>query len=124
MNSERVLVCGSRDWRYVGIVRRMLVVLPAGTVIIHGDCPTGADAIADGIATSCGFAVERFPADWETYGKAAGPIRNQQMLERGKPDRVIAFALTNPPTGGTGNMVRQARDAKVPVLVITPPANP
>jgi hypothetical protein len=44
-----------------------------------------------------------------------GPIRNKPMLEEGKPDLVVAF-----PSGrGTANMMKQAREAGVPVRVIT-----
>jgi hypothetical protein len=50
-------------------------------------------------------------ANWRKYGPAAGPIRNQQMLDWG-PDLVVAFA------GGTGTagMVALARAAGVPVI--------
>lgn len=44
-------------------------------------------------------------------GKAAGPIRNQRMLDDGKPDRVLAF----PGGRGTANMVKLAKAAGVPV---------
>jgi hypothetical protein len=64
-----------------------------------------------------GLPVESFPADWEQYGRAAGPIRNQQMLEA-KPDRVFAFHEDLEHSKGTGDMVRRARKAGVPVEVI------
>lgn len=51
-----------------------------------------------------GFWVEDFPADWERNGRAAGPIRNRQMLD-GKPDLVIAF----PGGKGTADMVAEAK---------------
>lgn len=46
-----------------------------------------------------------------TNGKAAGPIRNQRMLDEGKPDLVVAF----PGGRGTADMVRRAKAAGVPV---------
>lgn len=52
-----------------------------------------------------------FPADWENYRRAAGPIRNRQMLVEATPDLVVAF----PGGPGTANMIRQARAAGVPV---------
>jgi hypothetical protein len=55
-----------------------------------------------------------FPADWEKYGKAAGPIRNQQILVEGKPDLVVAFQGGR----GTANMVSRAQQAGVPVVEI------
>lgn len=56
-----------------------------------------------------------YNALWNKYGKAAGPIRNQEMLIDGKPDLVVAF----PGGKGTANMIKQATDRKVPTIVIT-----
>ena len=56
--------------------------------------------------------VERFPADWSEYGKAAGAIRNQQMLDEGTPDLVVAF----PGGNGTLDMVRRSQRAGIKVL--------
>lgn len=47
-------------------------------------------------------------------GRAAGPMRNKQMLEEGKPDLVVAF----PGGAGTENMVKQAKAAGIRVLRI------
>ena len=55
-----------------------------------------------------------YPADWDTHGRGAGPIRNKQMLEEGKPDLVIAF----PGGKGTANMIGQAKEAGIPVREI------
>lgn len=141
----RVLVCGSRTWLCAFVcpicnkpsgkpcfgktgvhaaraglaadrIRRDLVILPAGTVVIHGGAP-GADNIADYIAREAGFVVERYPADWARDGKKAGSIRNQRMLVEGKPDRVYAFNLGTP---GTADMMRRARVAGVEVIEISP----
>jgi hypothetical protein len=54
------------------------------------------------------------PADWNTLGRAAGPIRNGRMLRDGLPDAVIAFAGGI----GTANLVAQARAAGVTVYEI------
>lgn len=62
-----------------------------------------------------GEVIERpFPADWVTLGKAAGPIRNQQMLDEAKPDWVVAF----PGGNGTADMVRRARKAGVKIVEV------
>lgn len=82
-------------------------------VIIHGDAK-GADRAAGLWASSVGAGVWPFPADWKTHGKAAGPIRNKQMLDEGEPDLVIAF----PGGAGTANMVKQAKDRGIEVREI------
>lgn len=60
-----------------------------------------------------------YPADWKTYGRAAGPIRNRQMLTCGQPDLVLAFHDALEISKGTANMVKIARKAGVPVVVIS-----
>ena len=78
--------------------------------VIHGNAP-GADTIADIWARSNNKAVTPYPADWIKHGVAAGPIRNQQMLDEGKPDLVLAF----PGGNGTADMCSRAKKALVPV---------
>lgn len=77
----------------------------------------GADLAADTYAVVNGLPIDVFKADWETYGKAAGPIRNKQMLEEGKPDLVVAFYYDlNNKSKGTSHMVSIAKKAGVEVL--------
>ncbi len=107
----RVLVCGSRSWMNVRTIHEALAKLPPGSTVIHGGAK-GADEIAASCAVELGFHVETYLADWERYGRAAGPIRNRVMLRVGRPDRVFAFFLG---TLGTADLLRQARAAGVPV---------
>jgi hypothetical protein len=59
-----------------------------------------------------------FKADWSTYGKAARPIRNQQMLDEGHPNLVVAFHYALDKSKGTLDMVSRARKAEINVIVI------
>lgn len=113
-----VLICGSRSWDDPEAIAAELDRLPADTTIVHGGCPTGADAMADGLARARGLAVRVFPADWRTHGPNAGPIRNNQMLREGHPDLVLAFARDLERSTGTRHMVNQARRARVATRVI------
>lgn len=110
----RVLVCGSRNFIDITLARNILAMLPKDTVIIQGDA-SGADSIAKSIACELGFRVESYPADWKAYGKSAGPIRNQQMLDVGKPDKVIAFFRDMNKSPGTWDMIRRSQKADIPV---------
>jgi UDP-N-acetylmuramoylalanine-D-glutamate ligase len=109
----KVIVCGGREYRNE---RRMFDFLDrrhAATPIsqvIHGGA-RGADSIALLWATARKIPARCFPADWKAYGKAAGSIRNTQMLAVGAPDLVVAF----PGGPGTHNMVSQAAKAGVAV---------
>ena len=53
-----------------------------------------------------------FPAEWDKYGVSAGPIRNQKMIDEGKPDLVFAF----PGGRGTTDMIRRAAVAGIRVV--------
>lgn len=110
----RVLVCGSRHFTDCFILKEQLEKLDIKT-IIHGDAK-GADRMAGAYARTWGIEEVKFPADWNKHGKAAGPIRNTQMLKEGKPDKVIAFLAKD--SKGTKNMIEQATKANIPVEVI------
>lgn len=111
----RVLVCGDRHWcdghAIMEEIRRF-----NPTVLIHGDA-RGADTLASEAALALEIPIEAYPAQWEKYGRAAGPIRNKQMLDEGKPDLVLAFHADLEKSRGTKNMVNQARKAGIPVRV-------
>lgn len=103
----RILVCGGRNFWQPSKVNRALAHLHATrgiTLLIHGAAP-GADKLADDWAKAAGVERLPFPADWAGLGKRAGPVRNQQMLDEGAPDAVVAF----PGGDGTRDMVRRAK---------------
>lgn len=107
----RLLVCGGRGYR--GPVSRVLDEMDETeeiSVLISGGA-SGADKLALAWALHHGREAEVFPADWGKYGKRAGPIRNQRMLDEGRPDLVLAF----PGGHGTEDMVEKAERAGVPV---------
>jgi hypothetical protein len=82
----KILVFGSREWMDEGIIFRLLHKLPKDTILVTGYAP-GADRIADKIGRQLGFDVRMYPAQWETQGVAAGPIRNAHMLKMEHPDK-------------------------------------
>lgn len=107
----RVLVCGGRDyadrarvWRELDAIDRETPI----TCIIEGGA-RGADRYAFHWAVEKQRARQTFAADWQKYRRAAGPIRNQRMLDEAKPDLVVAF----PGGDGTADMVGRARKAGV-----------
>ncbi len=107
----RIICTGSRDYVDYFTVYHALRDLPEGTEIIHGDYD-GADAIVDTVARGFGYQVHPVPADWDYYGRQAGPIRNRQMVEQFKPiDIVYAF----PGDDGTEDMILVAYQNNIPV---------
>jgi len=116
----RVLICGGRDYdNYfefcVGMKQAYdLHIAPREIeVIIHGGA-RGADNLAQLWADEEGYCCLVFPADWKRLGNAAGPIRNQEMIDEGKPDLAIAF----PGGRGTADMVKRARNAGIEVVTV------
>ena len=110
----KALVCGGRkfnDMRKASTELDRLRTELGFTNIIQGGA-TGADTIAMIWANSRGVPNVTYPALWKLHGKKAGPMRNTQMLEEGKPDVVIAF----PGGKGTRDMVAKAEAAGVKVI--------
>lgn len=112
----KVLVCGGRDYRNRRRVDEVLDRINEEEpiyMIVHGDA-RGADTLAKEWAWSRDVIELPYPADWKTNGRAAGPVRNRQMLEQEEPDLVVAF----PGGNGTAHMMRIAREAGIKVVDI------
>lgn len=109
-------MCGGREFADTEMLRSVLnnmFLLLDVRNLIHGDA-RGADKMAGEWAKGkYNLAVTPYPADWENTvpKRAAGPIRNQRMLDEGQPDLVIAF----PGGSGTEDMCARAEQAGVPV---------
>lgn len=104
----KILVCGDRNWTDVDLIKKALSQYPKDTIIVHGDC-RGADKLAAWVARGLGMEVRAYPADWKKYGRAAGPIRNKQMLDQESPDLIIAFHDDVSRPRGTADMIRRAK---------------
>jgi hypothetical protein len=106
----RIIVCGGRNYKDAARIYLTLEeYVREEPTVVHGAAP-GADSIAAREATVLELATEPRPAEWDRYGKAAGPIRNQAMVDSGA-DLLIAFG------GGVGtaDCIKRARKAGIPV---------
>lgn len=116
--SMRVLVCGGRDYKnreeFFSAMDNLLSNIPNVQIIEGG--ARGADCFAWEWAVANAIPFVTFKPNWERDGRAAGPIRNQRMLDEGKPELVIAF----PGGAGTADMKRRARGAGIKVIEILP----
>ena len=81
-------------------------------IIVSGGCQ-GADAIGERYADENGFLVERYPAEWKKYGRAAGPKRNLKMAE--VSDFVICF--WDEKSRGTKSMIEYAKKFGKTVMI-------
>ncbi len=110
----RVLVTGGRAYADRDHVFATLDALHAerGIAALATGGAVGADRLADAWATVRGIVHRRYTPDWQQHGRAAGAIRNSEMLRGFAPDVVVAFAGGR----GTADMVAKARRAGVEVI--------
>jgi YspA, cpYpsA-related SLOG family len=112
----RVLVCGGRDFdNFLTLEKELDKYLEDNPIIISGGA-NGADALAKEYAHMNYLRYLEFPANWPKFGKAAGSIRNQQMIDEGKPHIVIAFPTES--SRGTWDMVRRAEKHGIKTIIV------
>jgi len=114
----KVLICGARDWSDKAFIKLKMQKLKAGTIVVHG-AARGADSLAGEVAEEMGLEVHPYPAAWGVFGRAAGPIRNEQMLNEEMPDAVWAFHSYIEGSKGTKDMMRQAQRRGIPVVLFS-----
>jgi hypothetical protein len=97
VNNYRILITGSRDWTDLAVIRNAILSESIKTseqvTVVHGGA-RGADFLAGRVADELKLDVEVYKADWDTYGKAAGFIRNDKMVKLGA-DVCLAFIKNN-----------------------------
>lgn len=128
MPTARLLITGSRNFGDQGHVDIALMrtalkdarrkLHDAGfdrIVLVHG-AARGADQLAAVVGKSMGFVLDPHPAQWSVHGKAAGPIRNKEMVDLGA-DLMLAF-----PRGasrGTRGCMQLAAEAGIEIVNVT-----
>lgn len=115
--AARVAIVGSRDfWDYAKLAQRVWAQLAAWDIpitqmtVLSGGC-RGTDTLAARWAREHGVPLQVFAANWKAHGRAAGPLRNQQLAAYAT--HVIAF-----PCGegrGTQDMIKRAEARGLPV---------
>lgn len=113
----RVICCGDRDWDDFDTVYNTLKRIQRDDIVIVHGAARGADRMSYVVAEGLEMSVEAYPANWVKYGKSAGPIRNQKMLDTGI-DLVIAFHDDISRSKGTKDMIEKAIRSGVPVQII------
>lgn len=114
----RILITGSRDWEDEEVIMGALDEYAGAedVVLVHGACPTGADAIAAKYAERLGFTVEPHPAQWNRFKKQAGYMRNVEMVMAGAD---ICLAFIKDQSRGSTHCAQYARMAHIKTLVYT-----
>ncbi len=117
----RLIVCGGvdfDDYEFFKIQLNRLIEKYDNIRLVSGHA-RGADTLAERYAAENGIQIQVFPAEWNKYGKAAGPIRNKAMLEYAQEEIPVVAAFWDGKSRGTGNMLKQAKAAGAECHIIT-----
>lgn len=118
----KIVVGGCRDFFDYSTVSAHLDALlkthdPNDTVtFLSGHC-SGVDQLTEQYARERGYSLLLFPAEWKRYGRAAGPMCNQAMVE--KSDQVVAF--WDGKSRGTKSLIQYAQKLQKPLVIIKIP---
>lgn len=112
----KIIIAGSRNFSDKNYIYKKLDIL-LSTIkdleIVEGGC-RGVDLIAKQYAMDRNIPYKEFPANWEVYGKKAGPIRNREMAKYA--DGLIAFY--DGKSAGTGNMIKTAKENNLKIKIV------
>lgn len=106
----RVLIAGGRDFCNYDMLCQMVDAALVGRtdVTIVSGRARGADQLGERYARERGYAVDYFPAQWDKHGKAAGMIRNKQMIDSLSSDDLV-LCFWDGLSRGTKNTIDTAR---------------
>lgn len=110
-----IAIIGSReypDWR---VIHDFVYTLPHDTTVVSGGA-RGVDRVAESVAKERGLATRIFPADWNMFGKRAGFLRNQDIINAAE----IVVAFWDGTSRGTAHSLGLARAACKPVYIVHP----
>ena len=116
-NEIRIIVAGTRTFSDYELLRSKLdgfisesnQKYPGKQVVIITGAAKGADQLGSFYARNHNIPLKEFPANWTTYGKAAGPIRNQQMLDYALHEIPELIVFWDGESRGTKNMMNIAK---------------
>ena len=121
-----ILICGGRHFDNYKLLESIVInyliqheIKDKNIEIISGHCP-GADLLGEKYSKEHNTALKIFPAQWKRYGKAAGPLRNKEMIEYlSSFDNKLVIAFIGPNSKGTRNTIALARKLKIDVIEVT-----
>ena len=113
----KVAIVGSREYPSLNEVRLLVAQLPEGSTVVTGGAK-GVDREAQYAANDRGLACIVICADWDTYGRQAGALRNVRIVAA--CDRLVAF--WDGRSRGTQDVMRKAMAAGKPIDVHMPSA--
>lgn len=120
-NDLRVIIAGSRDFNNYNLLNSTIsnyLKENTNNVEIISGTARGADQLGERFANEYGYQIKRFPADWNLYGKIAGPIRNREMAEYASDGQGVLFAFWDGKSRGTKSMINLAKKFGLEVHIV------
>lgn len=117
----RIVIAGSRGFEDYALLEQTLEhildkqIEPVELVSGHAK---GADLLAERFAKENDLPIHIIKPDWKTYGRAAGPIRNRQMLDYAMEELSLVVAFWDGKSKGTKNTINTAKSLGIPVEII------
>jgi len=114
----KVIIAGSRtitNFQYVRwVINRSFLAREEITEIVSGHCLEGVDKLGEKYAETLDIPLKLFPADWNKYGRAAGPIRNKLMAKYAD----VLVAIWDGKSRGTKNMISEMKKLKKKIALL------
>lgn len=120
-NDLRIIIAGSRVFDNYNLLESTIsefLIENTNNVEIISGTARGADQLGEQFARNHGYQVRRFPANWNLYGKSAGPIRNREMAEYASGGQGVLFAFWDGKSRGTKSMINLAKKYGLEVHVM------
>lgn len=109
---KQVIVTGGRDYDDWSMLQDVLRLIDPDMVIQGG--ASGADKMAEEWATLNKKECITVHADWNKHGRAAGPIRNREMLD----SFPLAITIAFPGGKGTADCVKASYERNRIILQV------
>lgn len=110
----RLLVSGSRSIDDLDKVAWAIENCPYSADVIMTGAAEGVDQAAEQHARNTATPYASIPADWDTHGDQAGPIRNQLLVDRAN----ALLAVWDGESPGTKDVMKKASEADLPIMLV------
>lgn len=120
MRLGHIIIAGSRGFPRGAFDDAIALIDPGHVDAVVSGCAVGPDTWGAQWARAHGIQVVEMPADWERHGRAAGPLRNADMLSHALHHRGRLLAFWDGYSRGTAHIIGAARRLGLPVTVVSP----
>lgn len=117
----RIVIAGSRGFEDYEVLEQTLDHIldeQTDSIELVSGHAKGADLLTERYAKENGLPIHIIKPDWKAYGRAAGPIRNRQMLDYAMDESPLVVAFWDRKSKGTKNTIDTAKSLGIPVEII------